>query len=69
LTAYFFSRGLDPGAAEKTALRVLDGIVGRQAAMIAYNTIHFLLGALFLSAVVLVFFIQDKRIAGFKKKG
>jgi MFS transporter, DHA2 family, multidrug resistance protein len=68
LSSYFFSRGLDQVGADQMALKILEGNILRQSAMIAYNYIHLLLGVLFLIAIPLVFFIKDSRLAGFKEK-
>ncbi|MEW6187655.1 MAG: DHA2 family efflux MFS transporter permease subunit [Thermodesulfobacteriota bacterium] len=67
LSSYFFSKGMDQAGADQLALKSLEGIVSRQSAMMAYNYIHFLLGLLFLLAIVLAFIIKDKRLADFKK--
>jgi DHA2 family multidrug resistance protein len=66
LSSYFFSRGLDQVGADGRALKVLEGVVTRQSIMIAYNYIYLILGALFLMAIPLVFFIKDARLASFK---
>jgi DHA2 family multidrug resistance protein len=67
LASYFFSKGMDQTGAEQLALKSLEGMVSRQSAMMAYNYIHFILGVLFLSAIILAFIIKDKRLADFKK--
>jgi DHA2 family multidrug resistance protein len=68
-SSYFFSRGIDQLGADHRALKVLEGVVIRQSTMLAYNYIYFILGFLFLIAILLVFFIKDERLADFKTKG
>jgi DHA2 family multidrug resistance protein len=60
-TGAFIQRGYDATTARTMALRVIDGIVSRQAAMIAYEYIFFLIGALFLVCLPLVYFLRTKR--------
>jgi len=43
--------GLPPGLAEESAIRLLDGTVTRQAMMMAYNDVFWLMGMLFILTI------------------
>jgi DHA2 family multidrug resistance protein len=45
------ARGLDPFTAERRALAALFGMVQRQAAMLSFNDIFFMLGVIFLGVI------------------
>jgi len=53
-------RGLAPGLATDSALRMLDGTVTRQATMLAYNDVFWLLGMLFVLTVPLLLLLQGR---------
>src|SRR5439155_6339567 len=53
-------RGLAPGLATDSALRMLDGTVNRQATMLAYNDVFWLLGMLFVLTVPLLLLLQGR---------
>ena len=48
LTVSLASRGLPPGVAEDSALKRLEGTVTRQATMIAYNDVLWMMEGMFL---------------------
>ncbi len=48
LTGRLAGRGLPPGVAEESALKLLEGTVERQATMMAYNDVFWLMGMLFV---------------------
>jgi MFS transporter, DHA2 family, multidrug resistance protein len=53
-------RGLAPGLAPDRALRLLDESVHRQATMLAYNDVFWLLGMLFVLTVPLLLLLQGR---------
>jgi MFS transporter, DHA2 family, multidrug resistance protein len=52
------SRGTDAATAKAEALRVLDLLIGRQAAVLAYNHVFVLVSALFVIGFPLVFLLR-----------
>ena len=54
----FAARGLDPGTAREAAGRVLEAVVVRQAAVIAFERIFLLAGIAFLAILPLVLFLK-----------
>ncbi len=64
LAAGFQQRGFDPVAAHAAALRALDGVVTRQAMVIAFDKVLLLTGLLFLCVLPLVLFLKAKRGPG-----
>lgn len=65
LSSYFFSRGADLQGADGQALKVLDGIIMRQASMLSYNHVFFIIAVTFLLSIPLILFIRDpQRTAG-----
>jgi DHA2 family multidrug resistance protein len=65
-SSYFYSQGLDQVGADNRAAKVIGGIVMRQASMLSFNQIYFLVSILFFASVPLAFFIKDDRLATFK---
>jgi MFS transporter, DHA2 family, multidrug resistance protein len=65
LSSYFISQGSDQMGAEARALKVLEGIVIRQATMLSYNYIYWVLGVLFLVSIPLSLLIKDNRLSTF----
>jgi DHA2 family multidrug resistance protein len=61
LTQYFYSQGMDMANAQSKAMKVVEEIVMRQASMISYNHLFFLIAALFLISVPLIYFITDSQ--------
>jgi len=65
LSSSLLSRGLDPFTADKGALMLMNNMVERQAGMLAYNHVYFLIAAVFFIAIPLVLFVKhsqrDKR--------
>jgi DHA2 family multidrug resistance protein len=52
------AEGLGPGAASSAALGMLDDTVQRHATMIAFNTVFFIVGALFVAALPLALLLR-----------
>jgi MFS transporter, DHA2 family, multidrug resistance protein len=52
------AKGADAYTARKQALEVLEGIVSRQAAVLAYNHVFVLVSALFVFGFPLVFLLR-----------
>jgi DHA2 family multidrug resistance protein len=50
--------GLPPGLAEDSAIRLLDGTVTRQAMMMAYNDVFWLMGMLFILTIPCLIFMS-----------
>ena len=57
-TSALAGRGFDPAEASEGALKLLDGTLMRQAAMLSYNHIFLLVTCLFVLTIPLVFFIR-----------
>ena len=62
LAGAFASRGFDPSSAREAALRALDGMVTRQAMVIAFERVLLLTGALFLLALPMLLFLKVKKV-------
>ena len=59
------SSGIDPTTAETGALKLLEDMVMRQASMLSYNHVFFLIAALFFFSMPLVLLVKDPhRAAG-----
>jgi len=63
LTQYFYSRGMDMADAQHKAMKAVEGIVMRQASMISFNYLFWLIAVLFLISIPLIFLITDSRRA------
>jgi DHA2 family multidrug resistance protein len=63
LASGFASRGFDPVSAKEAALRALDGIVTREAMVIAFERVLLLTGVLFLAVLPLLYFLKVSRRA------
>jgi DHA2 family multidrug resistance protein len=61
LTQYFYARGMDMADAQSKALKVIEGLVMRQASMLSYNHLFFLIAALFVLSMPLIYLITDSR--------
>jgi DHA2 family multidrug resistance protein len=61
LSQYFSSQGMDMIDAHNKALKAIEGIVLRQASMISFNHVFFLISVLFLLSIPLIFLINDLR--------
>jgi DHA2 family multidrug resistance protein len=59
LSQYFVSQGMDVIDAQNKALKAIEGIVTRQASMISFNHVFFLIAVLFVISLPLIFFISD----------
>jgi DHA2 family multidrug resistance protein len=55
------ARGIDQWEASQRALRLMDGIVSQQAAVLAFERIFFIIGALFFLCLPLIFLLRAKR--------
>jgi len=58
LTGMFVRRGVDSSQAHDMALRALDGIVERQATLLAFNRVFLLAGVAFLFVLPLLYFLK-----------
>jgi len=56
------AKGMDPFSAERGSLATLYGIVRRQAGMLSYNRIFFLIGLTFLVIVPLLLLLKKQKI-------
>ncbi len=65
-TSYFYARGFDQMGAESRAAKVIGGIVVKQASMLSFNHVYFLVSMLFFISIPLAFFIKDDRLATFE---
>jgi MFS transporter, DHA2 family, multidrug resistance protein len=61
LTQYFSSQGMDIIDAQNKALKAMEGMVMKQASMLSFNHVFFLIAALFFISMPLIFFITDLR--------
>ena len=61
LTQYFSSQGTDIIDAQNKALKAMEAMVMRQASMLSFNHVFFLIAALFFISMPLIFFITDLR--------
>jgi MFS transporter, DHA2 family, multidrug resistance protein len=59
LTQYFSSQGMDIIDAQNKALKAMEGMVMKQASMLSFNHVFFLIAALFLISIPLIFLITD----------
>jgi DHA2 family multidrug resistance protein len=59
LTQYFYSQGMDIVDAQNKALKAIEGMVMRQASMISFNYVFFLIAVLFIISIPLIFLIVD----------
>jgi MFS transporter, DHA2 family, multidrug resistance protein len=58
LTNGMISKGADPFTARSQAMHALDGMIERQAAVLAYNHVFVLVSSLFFFSLVLVFLLR-----------
>src|SRR5262249_19411611 len=58
LTSGMIARGADAFTAKARALQMLDGLITRQAAVLAYNHVFVFVSALFFLAFPLVFLLR-----------
>jgi DHA2 family multidrug resistance protein len=63
LSSFLWSQGVDVAGTEIGALKLLDGVVTRQASMLAYNHVYFLIALVYLVSIPLVVLIKDPRLA------
>ena len=61
LSQYFSSQGMDIIDAQNKALKAIEGIVMRQASMISFNHVFFLIAVIFVISTPLIFLINDSR--------
>jgi DHA2 family multidrug resistance protein len=59
LTQYFYARGMDMADAQSKALKVVEELVMRQASMLSFNYLFFLIAVLFVLSIPLIFLITD----------
>ena len=61
LAQYFSSQGMDMVDAQNKALKAIEEIVMRQASMISFNHVFFLIAVIFVLSTPVIFFINDLR--------
>ncbi|MGD0022212.1 MAG: DHA2 family efflux MFS transporter permease subunit [Smithellaceae bacterium] len=61
LSQYFSSHGMDITDAQNKALKAIEEIVMRQASMISFNHVFFLIAVVFVISTPLIFLINDLR--------
>jgi DHA2 family multidrug resistance protein len=61
LTGRLASHGLAPGVAEQSALKLLDGEVARQATMMAYNDVFWMMGMMFVATFPFVLLLGGRQ--------
>ncbi|MGV8056660.1 MAG: DHA2 family efflux MFS transporter permease subunit [Smithellaceae bacterium] len=61
LSQYFSSQGMDMIDAQDKAVKAIEGIVTKQASMISFNHVFFLIAVLFVISIPLIFLITDSR--------
>ena len=54
------TQGLPPGVAEQGALKLLDGAVARQAAMMAFNDVFWMMGMMFVLTFPFLLFLGGR---------
>ncbi|HUJ68235.1 MAG TPA: DHA2 family efflux MFS transporter permease subunit, partial [Syntrophorhabdales bacterium] len=59
LTSYLSSQGVSMGGTGAEALKLLDGLVTRQASMLAYNHVYFLIGMVYFVSIPLAALVRD----------
>lgn len=67
LSGVMLGRGADSHSAHEMALNLLDGVVMRQAAMLAYNHVFLLVASIFLLTLPLIFLLNVKEQHAVKK--
>jgi len=63
LSSFLSSQGLNASGTEMEVLKLLDGLVTRQASMLAYNHVYFLIALVYLVSIPLVVLIKDPRLS------
>jgi DHA2 family multidrug resistance protein len=63
LLSFLSSRGVNVTGSEMEALKFLDGLVSRQASMLAYNHVYFLIALVYLFSMSLVMLMKNTRQA------
>ena len=64
LTSAMESKGADHYTATQQAIHIMDGLIGRQAAVLAYNHVFLLVTALFVIGLPLVVLLRRGTPAG-----
>jgi MFS transporter, DHA2 family, multidrug resistance protein len=59
LSSFLSLQGANVGGTGMEVLKVLDGVVTRQASMLAYNYVHLLIGLVYLISIPLAVLIKD----------
>jgi DHA2 family multidrug resistance protein len=62
LSSYFYSRGMDAAGAYDRALKVVEGAVARQASMLSYNHVYFIMAVVFFISIPLIFLIKNPKM-------
>ena len=64
LSSYLYSRGMDMPHARDGSMKMLEGIVMKQAGMLAFNHVFFLTGIIFLVSLPLIFLLKKHKHPG-----
>ena len=62
LSGRLASSGLPPGVAEDSAIKMLSGAVHRQATMMAYNDVFWMMGLCFVLCLPLLLLLGERRV-------
>jgi DHA2 family multidrug resistance protein len=63
LLSFLWSQGVNVTGTEMEARKLLDGVVTRQASMLAYNHVYFLIALVYLFSIPLVMLMKNSRRA------
>ena len=63
LSSYFYSRGADATGAYEKALKLMEGSIERQAGMLSYNNVYFIMSVVFLVSIPLIFLLKNRKAA------
>jgi len=58
LESLFYSKGFDPNTASVMGIKMIEGLVARQGAMMAFNHVFFLVSLLFIISFPLIFLLK-----------
>jgi len=62
LSSYFYSRGMDDVGAHNAGLKVLEGMVAKQASMLSFNQVYLIMAVVFLLSIPLIFLVKNPKM-------
>lgn len=62
LSSYLYSRGMDYTGAYDRSLKIMEGVVAKQASMLSYNHVFLIMSVVFLVSMPLIFLIKNPKI-------